>query len=366
MERNLADSATLPAPQLPPTIKGMDVAKARKHKIDLERFETLLDAFAQMRLAVVGDVVLDEYLRGDAERVSPEAPVPVVHVRDESVVLGGAGNVVRNLVALGADCEFASVVGKDLDGDRVISLLQELGVSTTGIVRAEDRPTTRKTRVVARGQQIVRVDRESNAPVSNAVTRQLLAETRASLARVRGVVLEDYGKGLLVPSSIRKLISQCADAGVPVSVDPKSELRAYKGASLMKPNLRESEQLAGIRASDSDGLDRIAKKLRKAFGGGDLVITRGGSGMSLFEGTKPRCDVATMSQEVFDVQGAGDTTIAILAVARAAGASLLESAILANAGASVVVEQAGTATASRDQIAARLPTAIQAAEEGWK
>lgn len=342
------------------------MAKARKPKIDGRRLEKILDRFAQVRLAVVGDVVLDEYLRGDVERVSPEAPVPVVHVHGESVVLGGAGNVVRNLVALGADCEFASVIGKDLDGDRVIALLQDLGVATSGVIRAEDRPTTRKTRVVARGQQIVRVDRESNAPVSNAVSQKLLLETQASLARVKGVVLEDYGKGLLVPSSIRKLIATCSAAGVPVSVDPKSELRAYKGASLMKPNLREAEQLAGIRATQEDGLDRIAQKLRKAFGGGDLVVTRGGDGMSLFEGTKPRCDVATIGQEVFDVQGAGDTTIAILAIARAAGASLLEAAILANAGASVVVEQAGTATVSRAQIAARLPTAIKAAEEGWR
>jgi D-beta-D-heptose 7-phosphate kinase/D-beta-D-heptose 1-phosphate adenosyltransferase len=189
---------------------------------------------------------------------------------------------------------------------------------------------------------------------------------QSSFPRVGGVILEDYGKGLFVPTSIRKLIAACVAAEVAVSVDPKSELRAYKGATLMKPNLREAEQLAGIRASETGGLDSIAKKLRKAFGGGDLVITRGGNGMTLFEGSDAGRVVATSGQEVFDVQGAGDTTIAILATARAAGATLLEAAILANAGASVVVEQAGTATASRAQIAARLPLAIEAAQKGWE
>jgi rfaE bifunctional protein kinase chain/domain len=342
------------------------VTQARKPKLDSHRFEKILDRFAQVRLAVVGDIILDEYLVGDAERVSPEAPVPVVHIQSESVVLGGAGNVVRNLVALGVDCEFASVVGKDLDGDRVVELLQELGVPTSGVIRVEDRPTTRKTRVVAGGQQIVRVDRESHAPVTSAISRRLLQTMQSSFPRVGGVILEDYGKGLFVPASIRKLIAACVAAKVAVSVDPKSELRAYKGATLMKPNLREAEQLAGIRASETGGLDPIAKKLRKAFGDGDLVITRGGNGMTLFEGSDAGRVVATIGQEVFDVQGAGDTTIAILATARAAGATLLEAAIFANAGASVVVEQAGTATASRAQIAARLPQAIEAARKGWQ
>lgn len=340
------------------------MAQARKPKLDLRRLEKLLKDFSRVRLVVVGDVVLDEYLRGDAQRVSPEAPVPVVHVQGESIVLGGAGNVVRNLIALEAGCEFASVVGRDADGERVIALLQELGVDPKGVIQADDRPTTRKTRVVARGQQIVRVDRETHAPIPSRIVKQLVDRLQERVSGVDGAILEDYGKGLLVPAATRKIIAHCANANVPVSVDPKSELRPFKGVALLKPNLREAEKLTGIRADEAGGLDRIAKKLRAAVGDADLVITRGGAGMSLFEGSGPRCDVATSNREVFDVQGAGDTTIAVLALARAAGASLVEAAVLANAGAGVVVEKAGTATASRAEIATRLPAALAAARKG--
>ncbi|MDP6981165.1 MAG: PfkB family carbohydrate kinase [Myxococcota bacterium] len=341
-------------------------------KLDTRRLERVLEDFGKVRLLVVGDVVLDEYLRGDAERVSPEAPVPVVHVQRESVVLGGAGNVVRNVVALEAACDFVSVVGHDADGDRVCELLRDLAVDPAGVIRAEGRPTTRKTRVVARGQQIVRVDRETQQPIDSGAVKRLLVELEARLATNDGVVLEDYGKGLLVPAAIRKIMAACAAARVPVSVDPKSELRPFKGAALLKPNLREAETLAGVRggASGSDGaLDRVARKLRGAVGEGDIVITRGGAGMTIFEGSgakTERTDVATPNQEVFDVQGAGDTTIAVLALARAAGASLLEAAVLANAAAGVVVEKAGTATATCDEIAERLPRTLAAAREGMR
>lgn len=335
-------------------------------KLETRRLEKLLRDFGKLRLVVVGDVVLDEYLRGDAQRVSPEAPVPVVHVRGEAVVLGGAGNVVRNIVALEAGCEFASVVGRDLDGDRVITLLEELGVDAGGVIRVADRPTTRKTRVVARGQQIVRVDRETRDAISAKAIKALVAALQQRLPRVDGAILEDYGKGLLVPSAIRKIMAACREAGVAVSVDPKSELRAFKGAALLKPNLREAEALAGVKGNSSQNLDRVAKKLRTAVGDAHLVITRGGEGMSIFENAAARLDVATAGQEVFDVQGAGDTTIAVLALARAAGASLLEAAVLANAAAGVVVEKTGTATATRNEIAARLPGAVLAAREGMK
>jgi len=333
-------------------------------KLSLRRLEKLLRDFSRIRLLVVGDVVLDEYLRGDVDRISPEAPVPVLHVQGESVVLGGAGNVVRNVVALAGGGEFCSVVGQDSDGDRVVSLLEELGVDGSGVVRVPGRPTTRKTRVVARSQQIVRVDRETIDGIPTAVTNSIARVVASRLDGVQGVILEDYGKGLLTAPAIRRVMSHCAKAGVPVAVDPKHELRAFKGARLLKPNLREAESLTGISSRSPEGLERIAKKLRASVGGGDLIITRGGEGMSLFEGRAPRRDVATLPQEVYDVQGAGDTTIAILALAMASGASLLEAAVLANAGAGVVVEKIGTATASADEIRAVLPAAMDAAREG--
>jgi len=335
-------------------------------KLESRRLEKLLKDFSRVRLLVAGDVVLDEYVRGEVDRISPEAPVPVVHVQGESVVLGGAGNVVRNIVALGGGCEFSSLVGTDPDGNRVIAALEDLGVDPGGVVRVEGRPTTRKTRVVARGQQIVRVDRETAAPISARSARELISGMDARLSRVDGVILEDYGKGLLVPGVIRRIMACCAAANVPVAVDPKVEVRAFKGASLLKPNLREAENLTGISSKQPGGVEKIAKRLRAAIGGGDVMITRGGAGISIFSGTDERVDIATIPQEVFDVQGAGDTTIAVLALALGAGASLTEAAVLANAGAGVVVQKAGTATASREEVAALLPAALRAARRGMK
>jgi len=335
-------------------------------KLDTHRLQKILDDFARVRLVVLGDVVLDEYLRGDVERISPEAPVPVVQVQKESVMLGGAGNVVRNVVALEAGCQFVSVVGRDADGDRVIELLEELAVDAAGVIRSDDRPTTRKTRVVARGQQIVRVDRETEDAVSTETAEALVEALGDRVPKVDGVILEDYGKGLLVPDTVRKIMASCSAAGVEVSVDPKTELRAFEGAALVKPNLREAEALAGVSGDSPDNLERIAKEFRSAVGNADLVITRGGEGMSIFDRDGECIDVATATQEVFDVQGAGDTTIAVLALARAAGANLLEAAVLANAAAGVVVEKTGTAIADRAEIVERLPAAVAAAREGLR
>jgi len=331
-------------------------------RLELRRLEKLLDGFRQVRLLVVGDVVLDEYLWGDVERVSPEAPVPVVHVRRESMVLGGAGNVVRNAVALGAACDFCAAIGDDRAGDRVLELLAELGVDGGGIVRVPDRPTTRKTRVVARSQQIVRFDRETSAAVGARAARGVLAAVAAALPRAHGVVLEDYGKGLLAPGLLRAAMRRFEAAGVPVSVDPKADLAAYRGASLVKPNLREMEALAGARIQTRDDLARAAERLRRRLGGAALAVTRGAAGMTLFGDDAPGIEVPTPPREVFDVQGAGDTAIAVLTLALRAGGSLLEAAVLANAAAGVVVAKIGTATASPDEVRERLPAALAAAQ----
>jgi D-beta-D-heptose 7-phosphate kinase/D-beta-D-heptose 1-phosphate adenosyltransferase len=334
-------------------------------RLELRRLEKLLDGMRQVRLLVVGDVVLDEYLWGDVERVSPEAPVPVVHVQRESMVLGGAGNVVRNVVALGAACEFCATVGDDRAGERVLALLGELGVDGSGIVRVADRPTTRKTRVVARSQQIVRFDRETTAAVPPRAARALLAAVDGALPRAHGVVLEDYGKGLLAPRLRRAAMRRFEAAGVPVSVDPKSDLAAYRGAALVKPNLREMEALAGAPIRSREELARAAERLRRRLGGAALAVTRGAAGMTLFGDDVRGVDVPTPPREVFDVQGAGDTAIAMLTLALRAGGSLLEAAVLANAAAGVVVAKIGTATASPDEVRERLPAALAAAQGAY-
>ena len=329
--------------------------------LDLGRLRSLLDEFSRVRLLVVGDVVLDEYVWGEVERVSPEAPVPVVHVRDETVVLGGAANVARNVIALGGSAAVCSVVGDDAGGRRVVDLLKDLGVDPGGLILAPGRPTTRKTRIIARSQQVVRFDRETLDPVPAAIGRRLLDAVGRVLPSVDGVIIEDYGKGVLARRLAVGIMRRARTAGVPVAVDPKQTVLPYRGASLLKPNLREVETLSGIRVRTADDLTRAVGRLRRKLGGGAVVVTRGAGGVTLFEGDAPGVDVPTVAREVFDVQGAGDTTIAGLVLALRAGASLLEAAAIANAAAGVVVGKVGTATASVDEVREGLPASIAAA-----
>ena len=330
-------------------------------RLELRRLERWIEAFARVRLLVVGDLVLDEYVWGDVERVSPEAPVPVVHVRDETVMLGGAANAARNVVALGGSVECVSAVGDDAAGRRLVSLLKDLGVSPDGIALVPGRPTTRKTRVVARTQQIVRFDRETAEPLPPDASRSLLAALGDALPRVAGVICEDYGKGVLSRRLASAVMRRCREAEIPVVVDPKVDLAPWKGAALLKPNLREAESLSGVAIRSRDDLTRAATRLRRRIGGGALVVTRGADGMSVFEGEGPGVDVPAAAREVFDVQGAGDTAVAALALSRLAGASLVEAAVIANAAAAVVVGKVGTATASADELKERLPEALLAA-----
>ena len=333
-------------------------------RLDPRRLERVLRGFAQLRMLVVGDVMLDEYLWGDVERVSPEAPVPVVHVTRESTALGGAGNVVRNVVAMGGECLFCGVIGSDPAGDRVEDLLKDLGVDPSGLVRVEDRPTTRKTRIEARSQQMLRFDRETDEPVSAATARRLLHSIEAAIPRADAVVLEDYGKGVLPARVLRVAMKRFLEAGLQVSVDPKDAVKPYRGASFFKPNVREVEQLTGTRVRSNADLERAIDRIQRQLPGSDVVVTRGEKGMTIFVAGAAPLDVAQARHEVFDVQGAGDTTIAALSLARRAGANWVEAGVLANAAAGVVVGKVGTQTARPDEIRERLPEAIAAVRSG--
>ena len=331
---------------------------------DPGRLVALLERFRRVRLLVVGDVVLDEYLWGSVERVSPEAPVPVVNVREESVLLGGAANVARNVVALGGAVALCSVVGEDAAGRQIAEMVKELGVDPAGLVVAPGRPTTRKTRVIARSQQVVRFDRETQEPLAAGPTRRLLATLEAALPAADGAILEDYGKGMLTQRTAIAAMRRLRAAGLPVAVDPKASLAPFRGAALLKPNLREAELLSGVAIRGAADLERAAGRLRRKVGGGALVVTAGADGMTIFEGDGPGIRVATPRREVFDVQGAGDTTIAALVLALRAGASLFEAAVIANAAAGVVVGKVGTATASADEVRESLPASLEAALGG--
>ncbi len=337
--------------------------RSRMH-FEARRLKDCIRSFKELELMVVGDVMLDEYLWGDVERVSPEAPVPVVHVTREETTLGGAGNVLRNVIAMGARGRLCGVIGDDEAGDRVVQLLGDLRTDASGLVRIGGHPTTHKTRVCARAQQMLRFDRETETPLSEQATGRLLAVIEKAAPSVQGVVLEDYGKGALSPALLRDALRCFQKAGLPVALDPKHTLEPCKGVSFVKPNLREVETLSGIRVRSEAELAFAVAKLQRQLGGADVVVTRGAEGMSVFEPGQPVLHAPVANHNVFDVQGAGDTAIAALALARLAGANWGEALVISNAAASVVVGKLGTATATPNEIVALLPGAVHGFRKG--
>jgi D-beta-D-heptose 7-phosphate kinase/D-beta-D-heptose 1-phosphate adenosyltransferase len=310
-----------------------------------ERARELVSAFERVRLAVVGDVILDRYVWGSVDRISPEAPVPVVRVTRESIMLGGAGNVARNARSLGGSVDLVAAAGADDAAGEITRLLADWKIDASGLVVDAKRPTTVKTRVIARAQQVVRFDRESESPLGEGVAQQLLDVVRARGPNLDGAILQDYGKGLFTAEIIDDMLDIFAEYGVPVFVDPKTEhWDRFKGAALVKPNLREAESFTGMRVTSEADLVQLGRELLARTGAAAVAITRGEAGMSLFTSDGAVEHVATRSRAVADVAGAGDTSIATLALARLAGASWIEAALLANAAAGVVVTVPGTAT----------------------
>ncbi|WP_243439423.1 bifunctional heptose 7-phosphate kinase/heptose 1-phosphate adenyltransferase [Fundidesulfovibrio soli] len=326
-----------------------------------------VDRLAGVPVLVVGDVMLDHYLSGDAERISPEAPVPVVQVTGERHILGGAGNVVRNIAALGGRPELVSVVGADDPGRAIQDLLGREGVSCH-LVAEKNRKTTIKTRVIVRNQQMVRVDREDTAPLAG----QSLAALESILRDVAGsqgiVVVSDYGKGVVSETVMRVLrsLKEERGGGLTVLVDPKVvNTGLYTGVDLLTPNAKEAGEMAGIAAKGREGVIRaglaIFKKLRCA----QLCVTLGPDGMAVFTRPGSVLHVPTVARQVFDVTGAGDTVMAVLALALGAGMELPEASILANYAAGYVVGQVGTATVGPQELREALTTLRQPEVERW-
>lgn len=334
----------------------------RRGRIDVARLESLLVRMARQQVLVIGDVLLDAYLWGVSERISPEAPVPVVRVERESFALGGAGNVARNLVALGARCSLVGVVGDDAAGQRIAELALADGIEIDLVIDPA-RPTSAKSRVVARGQQMLRIDRETETPISSQTRAEILDGLERTSAKARGVVLVDYGKGMLPRAFSRSLIGRFTRAGIPVAVDPKHDLIGYRGAALVKPNRAEAARLVGAAETAIGDSLHLIDRLRARVPGADLAITEGAGGMTIAEAGEAPIHVPTAVREIFDVQGAGDTTMAALWLARLAGGSLLESALIANAAAGVVVGKIGTASAHREEVGERLSEIIDAFRE---
>ena len=319
-----------------------------KYSPNKRRLQSLLAKFPRKRILVLGDLMLDHFIRGTVARISPEAPVPVVAVNEESHAPGGAGNVASNLTTLGADVSVFSVIGRDTAGDQLIADMTQRGADTSGILRDETRVTTQKCRVVAEHQQIVRYDRETLSHLSAASRKELTVRIKSALPRAHALVISDYGKGLVTEKIVRECLRAAHKAHVPVLVDPKVEhFKTYHGVDCMTPNIHEA--WAGMRMlpspKDAD-VEALGRKILKALHLRSVLITRGERGMSLFESgpKKAVTTIATQAKEVFDVTGAGDTVISLMALGLASGAKLDEAAYIANAGAGVVVGKLGTAT----------------------
>lgn len=308
----------------------------------------LFERMRDRRLLVVGDVMIDEWIWGSVTRISPEAPVPVVQVTDHSFTLGGAGNVANNLRALGAHVTFAAAIGTDNFAHYVADILAGEGIGSEGLVAIEDRPTTRKTRVVAHNQQVVRADWESTAPLSDADRDRLASIVRLHASTADAVVLSDYAKGLFS----REIVEAALDCPI-VLADPKPQnLRLFRGVTCVAPNVHEAAQGARVAIVDDASLERAGSVLLEELQCRYVVITRGEHGMSLFGRDGERLHIPSVARTVFDVSGAGDTVIAVLSLALAAGATIDLAMQLANYAAGAVVEKLGTATARADEILA--------------
>jgi D-beta-D-heptose 7-phosphate kinase/D-beta-D-heptose 1-phosphate adenosyltransferase len=325
-----------------------------------ERAKNLLAQAAQERILVVGDVMLDQFIWGKVNRISPEAPVPVVDFDRESYMPGGAANVARNLTTLGVPTEAFTVVGRDEAGRRLHTLLEADRVDCAGWLEQKDRTTSIKTRIIAHQQQMVRVDRETRTDLEEAATKRLLEAIEPRLASAAAVVVGDYGKGVVTQALLDELKRRCRERGIWLSIDPKPVHRLnLTGLSLVTPNRKEAFELAGIRDGSRGGnpledraLRAVADQLLKELQPAILLITLGEQGMLMCQRGQPPVHIPTVAQEVFDVSGAGDTVIASFTLAIVAGASPLEAAIFSNHAAGIVVGKVGTAVVHPEELLA--------------
>ncbi|MBN2332883.1 MAG: D-glycero-beta-D-manno-heptose-7-phosphate kinase [Deltaproteobacteria bacterium] len=326
-----------------------------------KRLSDIVAGMAGKRVMVIGDVMVDQFITGTVGRISPEAPVPVVQVQREQSLPGGAANVVRNLLAMGAKPEIVSVVGADSNGDLLLSLLAGIGCSGAYIVRDDQRQTSVKTRVVAHHQQVVRFDRETLNPLNSGTAGQLQKHVTQLLAEVEGVIVSDYGKGVINPLLFDDLVVGCRQAGVYLAVDPKvKNFPLYHHIDLITPNTFEASQACGFALDSPVAVERAGMFIKQRFHSRSVIITRGEEGMAVFPEHGDVLRLPTMAKEVFDVTGAGDTVIALMTLgALVPGVTLGEAAAVANLAAGVVVGKVGTAQVTPPEIFAYFQKVLQ-------
>ena len=313
----------------------------------------IIDHFPRAGVLVVGDIMADHFIWGRVSRISPEAPVPVVEVKRDNFLLGGCANVLNNIFSMGGRVHLAGVIGADETGQKLLTEFGRRGIDTAGIVVETDRPTTLKTRIVAHGQQMVRFDREERGPLQAKSIRKILAYIRSVREDLGALVISDYGKGVVSRSLLDGIRKEITGRGIVTCVDPKQkEFSLYEGFDIVTPNHHEAGHALGEEIENGQDPIRIGQKLLHDFNFRAVLITRGEAGMSLFErdGRVKHTTFPAEAREVFDVTGAGDTVIGVLALSMAAGASFREAAYLANHAAGIAVGKVGTATVSREEL----------------
>jgi len=303
-------------------------------------------------VAVVGDLILDEYIWGDVERISPEAPVPVVDVQRQSIKLGGAGNVAKNLVSLGAKVILGGVVGEDSPGRTMKELFTQEGIIDSLVLVVPDRPTSIKTRIIAHTQQVVRIDKEERAPIHDDVRDRLVDFLEHGINDIDAVIISDYGKGVVGKELVDKVVILASENGLLVSVDPKERnFIFYRGVGLITPNTKELSYGASIPIREDNDILEAAHKIKSLLDCKMVLVTRGEKGMSLLDTGGKITHIPTFAKAVYDVTGAGDTVIACFTLALVSGASPIEAAMISNVAAGIVVSEVGTASVAWKSLA---------------
>ena len=316
-----------------------------KNDFDLKR---ILDNFKNIKIGVVGDLMLDDFIYGTVERISPEAPVPVVNVKEEKFVLGGAANVVNNLASLGAKTICFGVIGNDANGERLLGAFADKKIDVSGLIRDKERTTIVKRRIIGSNQQLLRIDWEDITPISTFLEYALLKNIESKIDELDAVILSDYDKGVLTPMVAKEIVRMCRDRGKIVTVDPKPKnAMNYYGATSMTPNRKEAKECLGMERATN--MEEVGKELKEKLKLDNLLLTRSEEGMSLFIEDKI-VNIPTFAKEVYDVTGAGDTVISVFTLAAASGVSWYEAAKIANTAAGVVVGKMGTSTVTKDEI----------------
>lgn len=323
-------------------------------KLTHEQVDKYAARFAGKHVVVVGDVMLDEYVRGDVARISPEAPVPVVDLTERQLMPGGAANAAANIFSLGAKSTIIGVVGNDGQADQLRAAMKERGIGTEAMVVTHERPTTHKLRIVARTQQIVRVDVESRDKLSAESDAKLVAQIKASAKTAHALVISDYAKGVVTDAVIRACIEATKAAGIPLVVDPKSrDFSKYAGATVITPNVLELEVAAGVSTHNRDEeIVDAGRGLLASVRGSSILVTRGAHGMTLLSPDQEPLHLPTAARSVFDVTGAGDTVVGTLTLALAAGVPLHAALVLASHAASIAVGRPGTVAVTTTELLA--------------